>query len=491
MKSRSLFEKAELLFFVSIGLGCLVTLLRLVMGAGLPFELGAGGEGTLLATATRVARGLNPYPPITQQPPYILNAYGPVPCYFGALCVKLFGLSFTTPRILVAVSAAWCAMLVALLLRRWGVTPPVCVFFGLLFLAAGPAQEWVAYYRVDFIGIAFSLTGLYVYTKSRRSYLSVPFFIIALFCKLTLLAAPFSCFVYALCRREWKKALGFALCGLALGSVAFVLIERETQGWFAFDSIWANASTFYSLSGAFKILYKDQLNPACVLVVLGLALSYYARSRPDLWLPVIYLSSTFLSLFAVGKAGASDNYFLENYAALCLCGGIAYQLFHKQTDYPSPVSALLPATLAAFVMLNLHFPQAPTPYSECRPAYDYVKAYPGTIMLSDNVGAVLMAGKTSVVNDPFMWSDLVAKGGWLETGTNVLKLIRSRKVDLILLSSRVDPTVEPWRQPVLDAIEENYVITKSFNCLGVRFVYSPRPPSFSGTSSKQVLQVWK
>lgn len=92
--------------------------------------------------------------------------------------------------------------------------------------------------------------------------------------------------------------------------------------------------------------YKDQLSPACFLVVLGLALAYYARSSPDLWLPVIYLGSTFLSLFAVGKLGSADNYYLENYTALCLCGGIAYHLLRAQADYRSSVSALLPAALA-------------------------------------------------------------------------------------------------------------------------------------------------
>jgi hypothetical protein len=139
-------------------------------------------------------------------------------------------------------------------------------------------------------------------------------------------------------------------------------MQRETQGWFVFHTIWANANNTYSLSTAFKVLYKYQLNPTAFLIVLGAGACYYARSCPDLWLPVIYLGATFLSLLTVGKDGAADIYFLENYAALCLCGGIAYQRLCAQADFRNPVSALLPATLAAFVMLNLHFPQAPATY---------------------------------------------------------------------------------------------------------------------------------
>jgi len=118
-------------------------------------------------------------------------------------------------------------------------------------------------------------------------------------------------------------------------------------------------------------------------------------------------------------------------------------------------------------------PSLPAPYSECRQAYEYVRAYPGANILSDNVGAVVMAGKPFLVNDPFNWSDQLARGGWPETDTNVVKLIRSRQVDLILLGSKIDPAAEAWPDSVLDAIQENYVL-KSFSCNGARFVYRLR-----------------
>src|SRR5690349_2075685 len=198
----SLFEKTELLFFSALGFGFLITLLRFVLQAGLPFALG-GVEGITLAAAARVAQGLTPYPPITPQLPSIINDYGPVPYYLGAVCIKLFGLGFIAPRILIAMTAGWCALLIALLVRRWGGTWPVCAAFGLLYVAAGPGQEWIVQFRVDLIGVAFSLTGLYLFAKSPRWYLAVPFFVLAWFCKFTFLSAPFACFGYALCRREW------------------------------------------------------------------------------------------------------------------------------------------------------------------------------------------------------------------------------------------------------------------------------------------------
>lgn len=258
--------------------------------------------------------------------------------------------------------------------------------------------------------------------------------------------------------------------------MVFLWIQRETLGWFAFNTIWAEASSPYSLSVALKTIYKDSWVRPAFWSSWGLR-PYYARSRADLWLPVIYFGSTFLSLLAVGKVGAAGDYFLENYAALCLCAGIAYHLLRREADFGSSVAAFIPATLAAFVVLHLHFPQEPTPYSQCEQAYEYLRASPATSVLSDNVGAVLLAGKPLLVNDPFIWNLRTAKGGWPQNDTNDVKLIRSRQVALILLGSKLDSAAEPWPNSVLSAIQENYVLTKSFNCVDARFAYRARRQS--------------
>jgi hypothetical protein len=207
-------------------------------------------------------------------------------------------------------------------------------------------------------------------------------------------------------------------------------------------------------------------------------LMYYARTSPDLWLPVIYLGLTFLSIFACGKTGSDNNYFLEWNAALCLGAGLAYHRLRAQADFQNALSAFLPATLAVFVLLNLHSPRQPSSYIECRQAYEYVRATPGTNILSENVGAVVQAGKPLLVNDPFSWSNAVARGGWSDTELN--NLIRSRQVDLVVLGSKVEQLQDKqggmrWTRPVLDAINENYELTTGFNCECARFFYKPRP----------------
>jgi hypothetical protein len=476
LRSRSLFEKVEILFLLAAALGCLATLFTVVLAVPLPYELDFG-EGPLLAVGVRVAHGLSTYPPATELP-YVINPYGPLPYYLAGLCVKLFGVSFTAPRILVVVSGIWCAALIALLVRHWGGATHVSLGFGLLYLSRPVVTAALPALHVDLIGLALSLTGLWVFAKSRRWYLSIPFFVAALFCKLLLVSAPVACFLYAVFRKESRKASWFAAGSLALGGLAFLWAQRETAGWFAFDTVWANAAHPYSLSTAIAVLHSELIGDY-FLVVLALALVYYLRSRPELSLPLIYLGISFLTSLAVGKEGAGSNYFLEWQAVLCWCAGVAYSYLRTHSDLRSFVSTLMPAALAAMVVVNLHRPTPDKALSECGQAYEYVKDYPGGRILSENPGAVVMAGKLSLVFEPFLWTREVVDKGWPDT--EIVDLIRSHQIDLIVLRWDVkDPSSrtfqERWSNSVADAIEQNYRLVHTFNCEDAKFVYQPEAP---------------
>jgi nucleotide-binding universal stress UspA family protein len=264
---------------------------------------------------------------------------------------------------------------------------------------------------------------------------------------------------------------------VVLGALAFEWMQRETHGWFAFNTIWATGGHSYSFYTAISVL-QGELRACYFLAVLALALVYYARSRPDLWFPCIYLGTTLLCSLMVGKVGAATNYFLEWHAALCLCGGMAYHLLRTNADERNTVWVLVPAALAALVMVNIHRPNPPAEVSGCGQAYAYVKAYRGTRILSENVGAVVMAGKRLLIVDPFAWTHAVLTGELSDA--EVVQMIRSRQADLIVLGSDVeelksDPEQFKWPRSVVDAIDGNYRLTNSFACQDARFTYQPRP----------------
>ena len=459
-------------------MGCLVTLGRAALVVPIPYALDFG-EGPLLAGSVRVAHGLSLYPAATELP-YVINPYGPVPYYVAGLCVKLFGVSFTAPRILIVISGIWCAALVALLVYQWGGELLVSLAFGLLYLSRPVMTEWLPIFHVDFIGLALSMTGLYLFVKPRRWYLSIPFFVAALFCKFLLVSAPLACFLYSVYRKETRKAMWFAASCAALGGTAFLWIQRETHGWLAFDTVWATAVHPYSLRDALNTI-RGQITSDYFLVVLALALVYYLRSRPELSLPLIYLGLSFLTLFGRGKLGASSHYSLEWSAVLCCCAGVAYSSLRRNSDIRNYISTLIPAALALMVAVNLHRPSADPnrEYAACGQAYEYVKDYPGKRILSENPGAVVIAGKPSVVMDPFCWTQMIAHGGWSDT--EVVDLIRSHQIDLVVLGSNVEDLSKRsiqnrWPKSVVDAIEQNYRFVRTFNCTDASFVYRPKAP---------------
>ena len=489
MSRRTLFEKLELLFFAALALACLVTFMRVASAVPLPFHL-EFAEGPLLAEAVRVAQGWGAYPQ-PDKAPYVISPYGPVPYYILAGLVRLFGVGFTASRLFVVAAGLWCAVLIAVLVCRWTGSKAVGWAFGLLFLTRPTVQDWLFIIRVDLIGLAFSLTGLYLFAKSRRWYLSVPFFIAGFFCKYTFLAAPLACFVYALCSRDWRKALKFAACAAIPSALILLLLQWGTKGWFVFHTITANAGHPHSFAGGLErfglqlMLDIPLLVPAVVLIY-QLVVSEGAAS-----LPIFYAcASALATIAAVGKMGASSNYYLEWEVALCLTAGCGYAFLRRLFMKPGTRPAVVFGLLASLALANTRGPRVneipqppwvrdpgPLTLTGCRLAYQFVKSYRGQQILSENLGALVLARTPPVVFEPFLWTREVRTRGWPDA--RVVNLIRSREIQLIILDNDVDvmrrdPNQERWPPAVLDAIEQNYKLTRIFDCPESSFAYEPK-----------------
>jgi hypothetical protein len=110
----------------------------------------------------------------------------------------------------------------------------------------------------------------------------------------------------------------------------------------------------------------------------------------------------------------------------------------------------------------------------CRQAYEYVKNYPGERILSENPGAVVVAGKWSPVFEPFLWTREVVNKGWPDT--EIVNLIRSRQIDLIVLGSPPGSRASQvrWSNSVAEAIEQNYQPVQIFACPDARLAYQPK-----------------
>jgi hypothetical protein len=274
-------------------------------------------------------------------------------------------------------------------------------------------------------------------------------------------------------------------------ALLLLLLQWGTKGWFVFHTITANAGHPHSFAGGCE-RFGLQLILDIPLLVPAIALIYQqVVSEEPASLPIFYAcASALATIAAVGKMGANSNYYLEWEAALCLIAGCGYAFLRGLFIKPGTRPAVVFGLLASLALANTRGPRVnemPRPpwvtnptaltLTGCRLAYQFVKSYRGEQILSENLGALVLAETPPVVFEPFLWTREVRTSGWPDT--RIVNLIRSREIQLIILENDVermkrDPNQERWPPDVLDAIEQNYKLTRIFDCAESSFAYEPK-----------------
>jgi predicted membrane-bound mannosyltransferase len=123
-----------------------------------------GDEGTFLTGAVRVAEGQIPFRDFFEAP-------GPGSFYWLALFFKLFGTSFLTARISLALTTVCTALLMYFLTRR--LTNRYSVMPAIFFLATsfGPVWPAVSHHHDSDLFALLSFTALLYWIETRRWFL--------------------------------------------------------------------------------------------------------------------------------------------------------------------------------------------------------------------------------------------------------------------------------------------------------------------------------
>lgn len=480
MKNQRLLEISEWVFLAIATLGCLMTLRVAIYQFAVPYQLNYE-EGNILNAAVRINQGANPYPAI-HPPVYVFNTYGPLVYYLISPLVKHFGPVFTFSRVVVCVSGLIVAALIIALLRRAGVSWKLGASFGLVYLTLPVVQDWVYLLRVDLVGIALTLAGLGVcWAIPRRWYLAAPLFVAAIFSKYSLIAAPAACCVFFAFRKEWYKAAGLAACVGGPSLFLFLVLEKATQGWFAFSMFRTHPDPYFFSKWAKMFLPVLGLHAVLVILVIVLAVEDIRRHRVSL--PVIYFSLATLMTLTAGKVGSDTNHLLEWLVALCLAAGLGYHALKHRIRAGWAV-ALVPVALSLIVLFTLPFDLDVDPECDgCPEAYAYAKDHHGSHFLSENVGAIVLAGKPVTFSNPFVYWFLVRSSALSED--ELAREIDARYYDAVLLSEDLNTFK---KQPdalsyasIFGALEHNYHLVRQFNCTHARFAYEPNPPSTGQT----------
>jgi hypothetical protein len=494
MRSDALLGKCEAAFCVAVAVGLFLSLWLAAHRVALPYQLDYE-EGNILNAAVLIRQGGTPYPPPSDSL-CVFNPYGPVFYYSVAVLVKWFGVDFTYPRLLVVLSSLLVSSLLSLLLRRWTGSWKLGLAFGFLYLTFSVLRTSFFLLRVDLVGIALTLAGLYVFSElPRRSFLSVPLFVAAIFCKYTLVAAPGACFLFMLLRKQWRRAAWFAASTALLSTLAFVWVESATKGWFGFHMFWAHPEPF--LLARYLWALWIFLVSYLALTLLTVVLAFYEFPQRAPSLALLYFGLCSITILTLGKVGTLENHMFEWLSALCLCAGRGYNCLRTR---PREAATAAFASIALTISVALTLPRELGPdlkRAGCNQAYEYVKAYPGKRILSENVGSLVRSGRPVVMSNPFVYGQLVRSSNWPDGPLN--SLIQSHSFDLIVLAGDIEYLrskaleISPesrWPISFVNALEQNYRPVKHFACEDARVAFEPafaieKPSSFNPSEDRR------
>jgi hypothetical protein len=368
------------------------TLWLCLRALGYPYQL-LYGEGLMLEFSRRLAAGEAVYKPLSEFPLGTCN-YPPLPLLLARLTFPLTGLSFAAGRIWAILAALAVAALLAIWVWRASRQALPAAVAALVWLGAPYVYHWAPQFRVDLLGLAFSLGGVVLvwvawgrisenhespgrpgdvpghkgeqrkegprekgsgWRRTAAAIGAAALFVLGLYCKQSFLAGPAAAFLYLL-GRDRRSALVLAGAAVVLGGVPFLVLTAATGGAFWTSLISSNVNRFdpsllasqgvsllrtylpLVLLSAAYLLLRVRRNGTVAVAGDGLVLLY----------GVLALATGALA----GKVGSWENYFLEPLAVLCLGAGLGVAGLSVQPR----LRWLAPVLVLAQVVLMWHTP---------------------------------------------------------------------------------------------------------------------------------------
>lgn len=426
--------------------------------AAIPFELDYE-EGNILNAGLRILNGTTPYP-APGAFPYILNPYGPIGYLFAAIGLKVFGTSLLGPRLLVLLAGIGITACLAFLARRFGARWHIASLCAVSFLCSPIMWHWFPLLRVDLWAILFSLLGMCVFcVKTQEWKFSAVLFGLAVLTKHTAIAAPSACVLQLCAERKPYKALGLA--AIASGTVLLTLSFLSRPNSVMFHLLKTHPDP-YELKGLMlKYLFMVGWSFPAVFVV-SCAVMRKFRPVSGTTLPWLYFALSSAVSFTLGKAGSNTNHSLEWTCAAWLMAAMALTHLLTRNDVifkPAFIAITLTAIALAFSPGEQFLVSARQ--VDCPKAYQFVKSFGATRILSEDVSAVALSGKPVLVSNPFVVAELGNSVRWSEG--SVEQLLQDRYFDLIILGD--DPYArDRWSDSVRSEIARNYQPVRQFQC---------------------------
>lgn len=446
-----------------------------------PYEL-AAGEELLLRDAVQIFRGQPVYADVNDFP-FIVSNYPPLFPALSSLLLPFVGASLSATRSVAVLSTLLCASLGGAIVYRGSRRIVPSIICGAAFLGSIFVYQWGAWGRVDPTAFLFSLLAILVvqrWTGWCGVTLAALFCLLSLYTKQTQWAAPLAILVWLLWWSRLRLALGFAAVIGGLGGLLLLVGNAITSGEFLRHLVVYNALP-YSLRAFLGYWRAFALTHGAILVIAVIYAVFCAWKR-RVSLPVLYFIASGLLTLAVGRAGASSNYFLETIAASLILCGLVWGELSERGGYGS---VIVPAALLVQLVwfrvvpvtpLRVYYDPLPsfgyTPHRadvpSCEQIDRYVMEAEGEI-LTEGGGFALKNGK-ELYGSPWLLSALEPTG-LVDEGLLILEdALEQQRFSLVIL------TWQSYPPRILDAVWANYQRVDTVHCVFKYEVFLPRDP---------------
>ncbi len=450
-------------------------------GLTYPYQLDYG-EGIVLWFAQEIARGHAIYKPLDAFP-YSSSNYPPVAMLLSAALMPIFGDGYVSGRLLNIISALVVATLIFRIVQTETRKLSGAMIAVLFFLASPYIYNWIALFRVDLIGLAFTFAGIYFVNTWQRKQRTLYFllftlcFLLALYTKHSLFAAPVAVFL-ALWMRDKRTAIIFAVALGASGGTIYLALDVFTRGGFTAGLIDSNATVF--LFDQVVALLKNFAFTFPILILLA-AWAWLDRVRAkQIGVLEWYAIVAFAALALSGRVGAWENYFFEAIAIACVFMGFKFQVSSFKLNKLKPEILNLGFVILLFIQLAL-FARTTDP----RVAADLIArdaptnqelgvllARTNGTIISEDMGALATHGK-QVDYYTFQYSSLARAGKWNQHFE--LDGLRDQIFPLVILENGTRENVDHFRRftrEFVSALDRHYTLAQS---IGKYRVYAPAP----------------
>lgn len=388
-----------------------------------------------------------------QVPPFMVSFYpGLIHLILGQI-TNIFGDSLIVGRLVVITSTVACLVMIYLIVWRITGSRLVALIGALLPLTHPIVQFWSMIVRADITAVMFELIGLYLivhYRKGHGLLLSIPFFLLAIFTKQSIVGGALAVCIWMILKYHKQGLIYTGLLGGA-GLAIFGIMTLVTGGEF-FNHVILYQQTVPTLkrfADDFALAGYAPLIPALLLAV------FWSMKNPKSLLAIYFMVSFVLATVTMFRLGSSTVYFIEVIMAASLAGVLMLHEMVRVRFAPVLVVFAIPVIFLAALIAN---PHQDTGYKAVYAQARDIIADADYPIPTENVQLVLDAGKEPY-HDPFVFTQLARKGYWDEG--LLLDDLRANRVKYVVTEAEFPRTENKPRRfspAVEQAVIDNYHI---------------------------------